>query len=517
MTETVHIENVVLGGGEAGKYIAWDLAQQGRAVVVIERALVGGSCPNIACLPSKNVIRSAKVADLIGRASSYGVSLEGATVDMKGVRQRKREMVDGMIAIHRKKFAVPHLEFLLAEGRLVGPRTVEARLPDGGSRRFVADRLFLNLGTRATIPGVPGLADAQPLTHVEALELDRLPSHLIVLGGGYVGVEFAQAFRRFGSQVTVLEFGPQLLGREDPDVAAAVQKIFDEDGIDVVLGADTEVVEGRSGDAVRLRAKTPAGDRTIEGSDILVAAGRTPQTREIGLEEAGIALDARGFVKVDDRLQATAAGVWAVGECAGSPQFTHVAFDDFRVVRDNLAGNVRSTRDRLIPYCAFIDPELARVGTRRDHGAAAADCGARGQAPDDIGPARPGHRRDARVHEDAPRRGQRPHPRLHDARSARQVRCSPSCRRRCSPGCRTPAFVTRSSRTRRWPKASMCCFRRVPPDTSPSMAARALARWEGEGGRVEAPGRRYAWRSSGPVWQQSKQPDHQLCRTLRQS
>ena len=222
MTETVHIENVVLGGGEAGKYIAWDLAQQGRAVVVIERALVGGSCPNIACLPSKNVIRSAKVADLISRASSYGVSIEGATVDMKGVRQRKREMVDGMIAIHRKKFAVPHLEFLLAEGRLVGPRTVEARLPDGGSRRFVADRLFLNLGTRATIPSVPGLADAQPLTHVEALELDRLPSHLIVLGGGYVGVEFAQAFRRFGSQVTVLEFGTQLLGREDPDVAAAV-------------------------------------------------------------------------------------------------------------------------------------------------------------------------------------------------------------------------------------------------------------------------------------------------------
>jgi pyruvate/2-oxoglutarate dehydrogenase complex dihydrolipoamide dehydrogenase (E3) component len=362
MTETVHIENVVLGGGEAGKYIAWDLAEQGRAVVVIERALVGGACPNIACLPSKNVIRSAKVADLIGRASSYGVAVERATVDMKGVRQRKRAMVDGLIAIHRKKFAVPHLEFVLAEGRLVGPRTVEAKLPDGGSRRFVADRLFLNLGTRATIPGVPGLAGAQPLTHVEALELDRLPSHLIVLGGGYVGVEFAQAFRRLGSQVTVLEFGPQLLGREDPDVAAAVRQIFEEDGIDVVLGADTEVVEGRSGEGVRFRAKTPAGNRTIESSDILVAAGRTPQTREIGLEEAGIALDARGFVKVDDRLQTTAADVWAVGECAGSPQFTHVAFDDFRVVRDNLAGKVRSTRDRLIPYCAFIDPELARVG-----------------------------------------------------------------------------------------------------------------------------------------------------------
>ena len=362
MTETVHIENAVLGGGEAGKYLAWDLAQQGRSVVVIERALIGGSCPNIACLPSKNVIQSAKVADLVTRAASYGVRIGAATVDMGTVRHRKREMVGGMIAIHRRKFAVPHLEFLLAEGSLVGPRTVEARLAKGRSRRFVAERLFLNLGTHATIPGIRGLADSRPLTHVEALELDRLPSHLIVIGGGYVGVEFAQAFRRFGSAVTVLEFGTQLLGREDPDVAAAVLAVFEEDGIDVVLGADTQLVEGRSGDSVCLRVKTPAGERTFEGSDILVAAGRAPNTRKIGLEEAGIELDARGFIKVDDRLQATAAGVWAMGECAGSPQFTHVAFDDFRVVRDNLAGKARTTSDRLIPYCAFIDPQLARVG-----------------------------------------------------------------------------------------------------------------------------------------------------------
>jgi pyruvate/2-oxoglutarate dehydrogenase complex dihydrolipoamide dehydrogenase (E3) component len=362
LSETVHVENVVLGGGEAGKYIAWELAQRGRPVVVIERGLVGGSCPNIACLPSKNVIRSAKVADLVQRAASYGMQTEAATVDMAGVRRRKRQMVEGLIAIHQNKFAAPNLEFLLAEGILVRPRTVEARFPDGGRRRFVAERLFLNLGTHATIPSVPGLAEAAPLTHVEALELDRLPSHLIVLGGGYVGVELAQAFRRFGSRVTVVEFGKQLLGREDADVAAAVHAIFEADGIDVVLAAETEVVEGRSGSRVRLHVKTAAGKRTIEGSDVLVAAGRTPNTREIGLEQAGIELDARGFVKVDDRLQTTAPGVWAMGECAGSPQFTHVAYDDFRVVRDNLAGKERSTRDRLVPYCAFIDPELARVG-----------------------------------------------------------------------------------------------------------------------------------------------------------
>jgi pyruvate/2-oxoglutarate dehydrogenase complex dihydrolipoamide dehydrogenase (E3) component len=362
MTEAIAIENVVLGGGEAGKYIAWTLAQDGRPVAVIERGLVGGSCPNIACLPSKNVIQSAKVADFVRRAASYGTRIDGATVDAQGVRQRKRDMVDGMIAIHQRKFAIPPLEFVLAQGTLIGPRTVEARLPDGGRRRFQADRLFLNLGTRASIPDVPGLADARPLTHVEALELDHRPSHLIVIGGGYVGAEFAQAFRRFGSQVTVLQRRTRLLGREDPDVSAAVLSMFEADGIDTVLEAETLSVEGRSGDAVRVHVRTPAGRRTVEGSDILVAAGRTPNTSGIGLEQAGIQLDARGFVTVNERLETTAPHVWALGDCAGSPQFTHVAFDDFRVVRDNLAGGCRTTRDRLIPYCIFIDPPLARVG-----------------------------------------------------------------------------------------------------------------------------------------------------------
>jgi len=356
------VENVVLGGGEAGKYIAWELAKLGQRVVVIERALVGGSCPNIACLPSKNVIRSAKVANLVEHASAYGVHVSEVRVAMEGVRRRKREMVDGMIAIHRKRFEVPNLELVMGTGTLVAPRVVEVTPEAGGARRFVAERLFLNLGTHAAIPGIPGLAAAAPLTHVEALELERVPAHLVVLGGGYVGVELAQAFRRLGSRVSVLELGPQLLGREDPDVADAVRAIFEEDDIEVVLGAETQAVEGRSGDGVRVRVRTAAGTRVLEASDILVAAGRVPNSLGIGLEGAGIALDARGFVEVDDQLRTTAPGVWAMGECAGSPQFTHVAFDDFRVVRDNLAGNSRSTRGRLIPYCAFIDPELGRVG-----------------------------------------------------------------------------------------------------------------------------------------------------------
>ncbi|MEA2982582.1 MAG: hypothetical protein QOF09_4405 [Alphaproteobacteria bacterium] len=355
------LQNVVLGGGEAGKYIAWELARSGQRVAVVEKGLIGGSCPNIACLPSKNVIHSAKVVDLIRHASMFGLRPGPWTLDMAAVRQRKREMVDGLIAIHKTRFAANGLEFILGEGRFVGPRTVEVQT-GAGTRRLEAERVFLNLGTHAAIPDIHGLSDAAPLTHVEALELDRLPAHLIVLGGGYIGLEMAQAFRRFGSRVTVIEQAPQLASREDPDVADAIRAIFADEGIEVVLEAAIDAVDGRSGDRVAVRLRTPAGERRIDGSDLLVAAGRTPNTHGIGLECAGIELDLRGYVKVNESLETTAPGVWAMGECAGSPQFTHVAYDDFRVVRDNLTGGLRTTRDRLIPYCMFTDPELGRVG-----------------------------------------------------------------------------------------------------------------------------------------------------------
>ncbi|MEA3021375.1 MAG: hypothetical protein QOK01_227, partial [Alphaproteobacteria bacterium] len=265
-------------------------------------------------------------------------------------------------AVHKTRFAVDGLDFILGEGRFVAPRTIEVRLAQGGIRRLEGERVFLNLGTHAAIPDIPGLSGAAPLTHVEALELDRLPAHLIVLGGGYVGLEMAQAFRRFGSRVTVIDQAAQLAPREDPDVAEAVRAIFADDGIDVVLEAAIEAIGGRSGDQVKVRLRTPAGQREIDGSDLLVALGRTPNTHGIGLESAGVELDLRGYVKTNERLETTAPGVWAMGECAGSPQFTHVAYDDFRVVRDNLAGHSRTTRDRLIPTCMFIDPELGRVG-----------------------------------------------------------------------------------------------------------------------------------------------------------
>jgi pyruvate/2-oxoglutarate dehydrogenase complex dihydrolipoamide dehydrogenase (E3) component len=362
MSSPERFQNVVLGGGEAGKYIAWELVRQGQRVAVVERGLIGGSCPNIACLPSKNLIHSAKVVELVRHAATFGLHLGPWTLDMAGVRQRKREMVDGLIAVHKARFAADGLDFILGEGRFVAPRTIEVRQTQGGIRHLEGERVFLDLGTRAAIPDIPGMTGAAPLTHVEALELDRLPAHLIVLGGGYVGLEMAQAFRRFGSRVTVIEQAPQLVAREDPDVAEAVREIFTDDGIDVVLDAAIEAISGRSGDQVKVRLRTPPGKQEIDGSDLLVAAGRTPNTRGIGLESAGVELDVRGYVKVNERLETTAPAVWAMGECAGSPQFTHVAYDDFRVVRDNLAGRSRTTRDRLIPYCMFIDPELGRVG-----------------------------------------------------------------------------------------------------------------------------------------------------------
>jgi pyruvate/2-oxoglutarate dehydrogenase complex dihydrolipoamide dehydrogenase (E3) component len=331
--------------------------------VVVERRYIGGSCPNTNCLPSKNEIWSAKVADLLHHASAFGIVTDTVAVDMEKVRQRKREMVEGLIAVHLDLYHKSGAELIMGDGRFVAPKTLEVRLRDGGGTRVLkGERVFLNVGTRATIPPVAGLADSRPLTHIEALELGRLPAHLIVLGGGYVGLEFAQAYRRFGSRVTVVQHGPQLLTQEDPDVADAIRQLFSDEGIEVLLSAEVLKVEGRSGESIRLRVRTPQGERMLDGSDILAATGRTPNTAGIGLDSLGVRLDGRGYVQVNDRLETSASGVWAIGECAGSPQFTHASEDDFTIIRDNLAGGNRTTRDRLIPYCLFTDPPLARVG-----------------------------------------------------------------------------------------------------------------------------------------------------------
>jgi len=361
-SEPERYDVLVLGSGEGGKYLAWHLAKAGHRTAVVERKLIGGSCPNTNCLPSKNEIWSAKVADLVGHADQFGMVTGPPVVDMRKVLTRKRQMVDGLISMHLDNYKTSGAELIMGTGRFIAPKTIEVSLNDGGIRVLTGERVVLNVGTHATIPELPGLAAAAPLTNVEALELDRLPGHLVVVGGGYVGLELAQAYRRFGSSVTILEAGRQLAGREDPDVAAAILGMLRDEGIVVHLGARLLAVQGRSANGVALEVSTPAGAQRIVGSDILVAAGRTPNTAGIGLELAGVALDPRGFVAVNDRLETSAPAVWAVGECAGSPQFTHASFDDFRIVRDNLAGGHRSTRGRLIPYCMFTDPPLARVG-----------------------------------------------------------------------------------------------------------------------------------------------------------
>jgi pyruvate/2-oxoglutarate dehydrogenase complex dihydrolipoamide dehydrogenase (E3) component len=362
MSEPERVDILILGSGEAGKFLAWHMASKGNRAAVVERNLIGGSCPNTNCLPSKNEIWSAKVAELVHHADRFGTITDAAAVDMTKVLARKRDMVDGLIAMHLERYRASGAELIMGDGRFVAPKTIEVSLNDGGRRLLTGDSVVINVGTHATIPDIAGLAAAAPLTNVEFLELDRLPEHLIVLGGGYVGLELAQACRRFGSRVTVIESGPQLAAREDPDVAATIMEALGDEGITVQLGARVLEVQGRSGTEVKVGLQTAAGESSIKGSDILVAAGRTPNTVGIGLEAAGVMLDERGYVAVNDRLQTSAADVWAVGECAGSPQFTHVSFDDFRIVRDNLAGGQRSTRGRLVPYCMFTDPPLGRVG-----------------------------------------------------------------------------------------------------------------------------------------------------------
>jgi pyruvate/2-oxoglutarate dehydrogenase complex dihydrolipoamide dehydrogenase (E3) component len=362
MPQTERFETLVLGGGNGGMYLAWHMARSGRRTAVVERRWIGGSCPNINCLPSKNEIWSAKVADLVHHAAGFGATTGSVAIDMAKVRQRKRDMVKSEVAAVLQQYESSGAELVMGAGNFVAPKSLEVRLNDGGTRVLVGDQVFVNIGTHATIPSVPGLAAAGPLTNIELLELDYVPQHLIVLGGGYVGLEMAQAYRRFGSRVTIIEYGPQLAGREDPDVADEIQRILSDEGIDILVATETRRVQGRSGKDVSLLARTSSGEQTIEGTDILVAAGRTPNTAGIGLDAAGIELDGRGYIKVNERLETSAPDVWAIGECAGSAQFTHVSFDDFRIVRDNLAGANRTTRGRLIPYCMFTDPQLARVG-----------------------------------------------------------------------------------------------------------------------------------------------------------
>src|SRR5215467_3135981 len=362
MPQPQHYDFLILGSGQGGKRLAWHLAGSGHRVVVVERRWVGGSCPAVACLPSKNEIWSARVAHLARHAAQFGTSTGAVAVDMAKVRRRKQDMVDREIAFHLNAYKTSGAELVMGSGRFVGPKTIEVALNDGGTRVLTGSKVAIDVGTHAAIPKIPGLNSAEPLTHIEVLELDTLPPHLIVIGGGYVGLEMAQAYRRFGSRVTIIEPGPQIMGREDRDIADEMQRLLADEGIAFFIEAEPLNVQGRSGEEVSVTVRTASGERKIEGSHLLVAAGRVPNTTGIGLDKVGVELNGRGYIRVNERLETTAPDVWALGECAGSPQFTHASVDDFRIVRDNLAGGNHTTRARLVPFCLFTDPSLARVG-----------------------------------------------------------------------------------------------------------------------------------------------------------
>src|SRR5271170_3952973 len=353
---------VILGSGAGSKLLAWTFAGRGQRVGVVERKYVGGSCPNIACLPSKNVIHTAQFAHDVRRSEEFGISIESFRVNMPAVRERKRKMVQGLVDTHLALYKQSGAELIMASGKFVGPKLLEATLPDGTKRLLRGENVVIGTGTHAAIENIPGLASAQPLTHVEALELDRVPEHLIIIGAGYVGLEFAQAMRRFGSKVTIIHRHHHFINREDDDVTEGIERRFQDEGIEFVLNARIKSVSGVSGDSVCVTLEHNGVEKSLEGTHLLIAAGRVPNTKDVGLELAGVELTEKGYIKVNERLETTAPGVWAVGEVAGSPQFTHISEDDFRVVRDNILGGNRVTTGRQVPFCLFTDPEFARVG-----------------------------------------------------------------------------------------------------------------------------------------------------------
>jgi pyruvate/2-oxoglutarate dehydrogenase complex dihydrolipoamide dehydrogenase (E3) component len=361
-TQPEEFDVVMLGGGTGSTIAAWTFAGEGKRVAVIDRKYVGGSCPNIACLPSKNIIHGAKVASYFRRGAEFGITHDGFTINMSGVRDRKRKMVSGLNEMYLEIYRNTGAEFIFGTGRFIAPRTLDVTLPDGTTRQLRGTNVIVSTGTRAAIEPIPGLAEAQPLTHIEALELDVVPEHLLVIGGGYVGIELSQAIRRFGSKVSVIDRNQRLMSREDEDVSGALRNLLEDEGIDILLNARVSRVLGKSGDSVSIGVEQNGTEKVLEGSHVLVAAGRTPNTEGLGLELAGVELTNRGYVKVNNRLQTTAPGVWAIGEVAGSPQFTHISIDDFRVVHDNLNGIKHATTGRQVPFCLFTDPEFARIG-----------------------------------------------------------------------------------------------------------------------------------------------------------
>jgi pyruvate/2-oxoglutarate dehydrogenase complex dihydrolipoamide dehydrogenase (E3) component len=360
---TRHYDAIVIGAGQGGVPLARTLAQAGRKVALVEREHVGGTCYNEGCTPTKTMVASAKVAYLDRRSADYGVKNGPGTVDMVAVRQRKRDIVEDFRRGGEQRLRdTEGLDLVWGEASFTGPKELEVRL-NSYETRLTAKNIFINTGSRPANPPVAGLESVPALNSTTIMELDEVPEHLLVLGGGYVGLEFAQMFRRFGSEVTVVQRDKQLLTREDADVAEAVAEVLREDGVEVLLETEAKRAEQTEDGELLLTVGTLEGEGTLEGSHLLVAAGRPPNTDRLNLEAAGVETDERGFIRVNERLETGVEGIWALGDVKGGPAFTHISYDDFRIVKTNLLeGGDATITDRMVPYTVFIDPQLGRVG-----------------------------------------------------------------------------------------------------------------------------------------------------------
>ncbi len=360
---TQHFDALILGSGQGGNPLALAFAKAGKKTAVVESKHVGGTCINEGCTPTKTMVASGRVAYLARRGADYGVSTGEISVDLGIVRKRKREIVESFRSGNEKRFAsAENLELIRGLGRFTGPKALEVVLTEGGTRTLEADTIFLNTGLRNAVPAIPGIKDVPTLNNESIMELDAVPEHLLVLGGGYIGLEFGQMFRRFGSRVTIVHRGHQLLDHEDPDIAAGVCKILTEDGIEVLFEAKTTQVSGRAG-ALQLRVQHGTSERLLDGSHLLLAAGRVPNSDALQLEKAGVAVDEHGYIKVNDRLETSVPGIYGMGDVKGGPAFTHISYDDYRILKANLLdGENRTTTGRMVPYTVFIDPQLGRIG-----------------------------------------------------------------------------------------------------------------------------------------------------------
>ena len=364
VTAAERIDAIIIGTGQGGKPLALALAKAGWKTAVVERQFVGGTCVNFGCTPTKTMIASARVAYLARRGADYGVQTGPLRIDLARVRQRKQAIVESFRSGSRSRLEqTPNCTLLMGEARFTGPHTVEVALTDGGTRTLTADKVFINTGCRPARPPLPGLDSVPVLDSTSIMELEVVPRRLLVLGGGYIGLEFGQMFRRFGADVSVVQQGKQLLEREDADVAEEVAKVLREDGIETLLETEAVRVGQGPGGEVRLTVRHDGQEQTLSGSHLLVATGRVPNTDRLNLAAAGVATDARGYVRVNERLETNVPGLYALGDVKGGPAFTHISYDDYRILEKNLLHGGRAvTTGRMVPYTVFIDPQLGHIG-----------------------------------------------------------------------------------------------------------------------------------------------------------